>query len=53
VAEAYDNPIPGYNTFNSINLRLWKSLPSQEFNFEEFDKGDYFKGINSILITSK
>jgi len=56
VAEAYDNPIPGYNTFNSINLRLWKSLPSQEFNFEEFDKGDYFKAIEmkqrAELITS-
>lgn len=27
-AMAYDNPIPGYNTFNCINLRLWKSLPT-------------------------
>lgn len=33
---AYDNPIPGYDTFNTINLRLWKSIPYDEINFEKF-----------------
>jgi len=47
LAQAYDNPIPGYGTFNSINLRLWKSIPSAEFDFNEFNKGDYFKAIES------
>lgn len=47
VAEAYDNPIPGYNTFNSINLRLWKSTPTNEFDFSSFNTGDYFKAIES------
>jgi starch phosphorylase len=47
LAEAYDNPIPGYNTFNSINLRLWKSLPTNEFDFSAFNTGDYFKAIES------
>lgn len=27
MARAYDTPIPGYATFNTIGLRLWKSLP--------------------------
>ena len=27
IARAYDTPIPGYATFNTIALRLWKSLP--------------------------
>lgn len=27
IARAFDTPIPGYDTFNSINLRLWRSLP--------------------------
>ena len=45
LAEAYDNPLPGYDTFNSINLRLWKSIPTNEFNFELFNKGDYFHAI--------
>jgi len=33
IARAYDNMIPGYNTFNTNNLRLWKSLPRNEFDF--------------------
>lgn len=36
-ARAFDNPIPGYDTFNTINLRLWKSLPANEFNFNQFN----------------
>lgn len=37
IARAYDNPVPGYNTFNTINLRLWRSLPSSEFDFKSFN----------------
>ena len=44
-AKPYDNPIPGYNTFNSINLRLFKSTPTNEFDFAIFNTGDYFKAI--------
>jgi glucan phosphorylase len=29
-AVAYDNPIPGYGTGNTINLRLWAAKPSSE-----------------------
>lgn len=47
IAEAYDNIIPGFNTFNTINLRLWKSLPTSEFDFHLFNSGDYFKAIES------
>ncbi|KAL4464877.1 hypothetical protein ABPG74_011438 [Tetrahymena malaccensis] len=47
VARAYDNPVPGYNTFNTINLRLWRSLPSSEFDFKSFNQGDYFKALES------
>ncbi|KAL4507961.1 hypothetical protein ABPG72_021334 [Tetrahymena utriculariae] len=47
VARAYDNPAPGYNTFNTINLRLWRSLPSSEFDFKSFNQGDYFKALES------
>jgi len=31
-AVAYDNPIPGYQTNNTINLRLWAAKPSGEFD---------------------
>ena len=33
LAQAYDTPIPGYNTFNCNCLRLWKSKPFNEFDF--------------------
>ncbi|CAG9318472.1 unnamed protein product [Blepharisma stoltei] len=46
-AVAYDNPIPGYDTFNTINLRLWKSFPTNEFDFQSFNQGDYFRAIES------
>lgn len=43
MARAYDTPIPGYNTQNTIALRLWKSCPATEFDFSSFNTGDYFK----------
>lgn len=26
---AYDNPIPGFDTYNTNNLRLWRACPSK------------------------
>lgn len=34
---AFDNPIPGYDTFNVNNLRLWKAKPSREFDYDMFN----------------
>ena len=45
VARAYDTPIPGYATFNTIGLRLWKSLPICEFDFNSFNSGNYEKAL--------
>jgi starch phosphorylase len=47
MAKAFDTPIPGYNTFNCNNLRLWKSIPAKEFDFESFNKGDYFTAVEA------
>eukprot|EP00357_Protocruzia_adherens_P001389 CAMPEP_0115014494 /NCGR_PEP_ID=MMETSP0216-20121206/26115_1 /TAXON_ID=223996 /ORGANISM="Protocruzia adherens, Strain Boccale" /LENGTH=939 /DNA_ID=CAMNT_0002384251 /DNA_START=165 /DNA_END=2984 /DNA_ORIENTATION=+ len=47
LATAFDIPIPGWDTFNTINLRLWKSGPSNEFDFSLFNHGDYFKAVES------
>ncbi|EZG43928.1 phosphorylase [Gregarina niphandrodes] len=44
-AVAYDNPIPGFDTFNCINLRLWKAAPSKEFDFDSFNAGKYMEAI--------
>jgi glycogen phosphorylase len=41
VAMAYDTPIPGFNTYNTNNLRLWRSRPTKDFNFDAFNTSDY------------
>ena len=34
--------VPGYDTENTNNLRLWSSRPaSGEFDFQKFNAGDY------------
>lgn len=40
---AYDNPIPGYATTTTSNLRLWDAVPITEFDLEAFNAGDYDK----------
>lgn len=40
LAVAYDNPITGYGTLNTNNLRLWSSAPSAEFDLSTFNRDD-------------
>lgn len=42
-AQAYDNPIPGFQTPTVSNLRLWDALPVTEFDLAAFNAGDYDK----------
>jgi starch phosphorylase len=42
-AMAYDNPIPGFATPTTSNLRLWDALPLDEFDLQAFNAGDYDK----------
>ncbi|OMO65225.1 Glycosyl transferase, family 35 [Corchorus olitorius] len=44
-AVAYDNPIPGYETRNTINLRLWAAKPSDQHNMESYNTGDYIDAV--------
>jgi glycogen phosphorylase len=44
-AVAYDSPIPGYDTYNTLNLRLWKAQPAKEFDLESFSRGDYYGAV--------
>ena len=41
VAQAYDNPIPGFKTPTTTNLRLWDALPKEEFDLTAFNAGEY------------
>ncbi|CAO3589486.1 unnamed protein product [Absidia cylindrospora] len=45
-AVAYDMPIPGYDTKNCGNIRLWESQPHNLFDFGAFNNGDYDKAVN-------
>ena len=56
LAIPYDIPIPGFKTYNCNYLRLWKSFPLEEFNFDLFNQGDFLSSIddknNANYITS-
>lgn len=41
LAVAADFPVPGFNTTNTNNLRLWNAKPTNEFDFNKFNSGDY------------
>ena len=44
-AVPYDLPVVGYNN-NVVNtLIIWDAEPIQQFNLDEFDKGDYQKAV--------
>eukprot|EP00842_Homolaphlyctis_polyrhiza_P001009 jgi/Hompol1/1909/HPOL_000224-RA len=45
LAVAYDYPIPGFGTKNTINIRLWSSKPTNEFDFASFNEGNYDKSV--------
>lgn len=44
-AVAHDWPIPGYETKHTINLRLWSSEPSHEFDLNSFNEGNYYQAL--------
>lgn len=44
-AVAYDVPIPGFNTFTTINIRLWGSKPQKQFDLQSFNDGNYQKSV--------
>ena len=38
-------PIPGFNTENTNNIRLWSAKPKRAFDFASFNAGDYDKAV--------
>ena len=44
-AMAYDNPFPGFDTFNTNELRLWRCLPSEVFDFLAFNEFRYSEAV--------
>ena len=47
LAVPYDTPIPGYHNGTVNTLRLWKAAATEEFDLQEFNKGDYADSVAS------
>jgi starch phosphorylase len=43
---AYDTPIIGYKVNNCNVLRLWKAEAVESFDFQAFNKGDYYDAVD-------
>ncbi len=51
LAMAYDTPIPGYGN-NTVNtMRLWRAIPRQEFDLEDFNEGDYVGAVEHRVLS--
>ena len=48
---AYDTAVPGYRN-DAVNLlRLWKSEAVESFDFESFNKGDYYGAVDEKIFS--
>lgn len=45
-AVAYDVPVPGYRNQTVNNLRLWQAKAAMDFNFVDFNKGNYVEAVS-------
>jgi len=45
-AMAYDNPIPGFDTYNTNNLRLWRALPAKEFDLDAYSSANFTEAVD-------
>ncbi len=48
-AVAHDVPIPGFDTNNTINIRLWRSVPKKKFDLTSFNEGNYLKSVEESI----
>ncbi|GMU87638.1 MAG: glycogen phosphorylase [Ignavibacteriales bacterium] len=47
LAVGYDVPVPGYNNNTVNNLRLWAAKATQEFDFKDFNSGNYLASVEA------
>jgi starch phosphorylase len=48
---AYDTPIQGYGVNNCNTLRLWSAEAVESFDFDAFNKGDYYQAVEEKLFS--
>lgn len=45
LAVAYDVPVPGYHNNTVNNLRLWQAKACSDFDFSDFNRGNYVESV--------
>src|SRR5436190_15063759 len=48
---AYDTPVPGYKNQAVNILRLWKSEAIESFDFNAFNKADYYEAVDQKIFS--
>ena len=48
---AYDTPVLGYQVNTCNLLRLWKAEAVKSFDFQSFNKGDYYEAVEEKLMS--
>ena len=46
LAVAYDVPVPGYGNNTVNNLRLWQAKACSDFEFSDFNRGNYVEAVS-------
>jgi glycogen phosphorylase len=47
----YDTPILGYATNTANTLRLWRAEAPESFDFQSFNRGDYYGAVNNKIVS--
>ncbi|CAA6605314.1 glycogen phosphorylase [Rhodospirillaceae bacterium LM-1] len=47
LAQAYDQPVPGFGAWTVNNTRLWAAKSSRVFDLKRFNQGDYLGSVRS------
>jgi starch phosphorylase len=48
---AYDTPVMGYLVNNANLLRLWSAEAPKSFDFQAFNKGDYYRAVDAKVVS--
>jgi len=50
IGTAHDTPVVGYGSYNVNTLRLWTSRATQDFDFEDFNRGSYVEAVEDKVM---
>jgi starch phosphorylase len=50
IGTAHDTPVVGYGSYNVNTLRLWMSRATQDFDFEDFNRGSYVEAVEDKVM---